>query len=316
MRFLQRDRVPEANTATIHPRLSGGRGDYYKECAHLRRRLSELLKERLSCPHQLVVVPNTTLGLFVVLLFAVARDWVPVGLYGGTYEPYNGWLRRVLGPKLVQSNQPHLAALMTHVCPTTGAIHDLRAADPRAARIVDAAQSLGTALNRDLFESSSAFAAPLHKNLGVATGLGLLGVNWRSIPPAHHEALREHLRLAEHGTMSRSELEHAVQTTELLTTEDLTNEVRIEIDPRITSVADKLNLEVLTPRGLQAHIVSFTGKSTRKVTDELDVTTLGGKYEERTDILRLSFHSQRLPDEARGKPIEEVVAGMLLQAKR
>jgi hypothetical protein len=278
--------------------------------------LKELLKGRLVCPHDLTIVPNTTLALSVTLLFVVARDWVPVALHNGSYAPYRRWLRYLLGPNLVAPHRRHLTALMTHVCPTTGAVQDLRRDGACKIGIVDAAQSLGTVLNRDLFESSAVFAAPLHKNLGLAAGLGLIGVRWEDVPAAHRAALREHLMLAEHGTMSRSLLDEAIRAVETHTSEELTNRARITVGPRLVGLAEEIGLRVLTPEGPQAHIVSFKADPPRKIPEMLNLPALGGKYDERSGILRLSFHSARLPVEGEGMPMEEVVVRMLRGAAR
>ena len=52
---------------------------------------------------------------------------------------------------------------------------------------------------------------------------------------------------------------------------------------------------ILTPAGVQRHIVSFRGKAGQSVESILDLARFPGKYFPGLDVARLSFHSDQLP---------------------
>ncbi len=299
-----------ANAASLHPSLDPKDG-YYRRCQKVRTELLSLVRERTGCGHRLYLTTNTTSGLLTLGAFAGAAGLLPMELSTGAYPSYAEELRF-----LFDDSPDCRSRLLTHLSPVTGRTHDLQPVSPSTFVIVDAAQSFATSLQDELFEGAPLFVAPAHKHLGLIFGLGFVGVRDDLVTAELRDPLHRMLAVMEEGAMNLQLLQSALDRAKDTSSGGLRhNSARIHVGERLKRVADSLGLEVLTPAGLQRHIVSLRASDGGSLAGILDLEHFPGKHFKAHGIVRLSFHSDDVSG-ANPAELEELTASILLSSAK
>jgi hypothetical protein len=272
-----------------------------------------MLRRLVGCPHTLYLTGNTTDGLIATMAFLSCQGLLPLRLSPGIYPEYARRIERLLGESEGASGVCR-SRLLTHLCPVTGRTYPLPRPAARPFLVVDAAQSFATGLQVELFERAPVFLAPVHKHLGLTIGLGLVAVRFDLVPRRLREALDNVLRLLEHGAVSLELLEKAIHAARAALDHGRGfNSARIQVGRRLQTSARALGLKIITPPGVQRHIVALRADRGRSIQDLLDLSRFPGKYFEDLEIVRLSFHSDELPG-ATPEQLEDLAATSLVEA--
>ncbi len=176
----------------------------------------------------------------------------------------------------------------THISPVTGEIFDLQRWSTETL-IVDGAQSIGTCFQGQLLRSAAIFLAPLHKHLNLGVGLGIVGVDFRRIAEHFHEDLETVLHVMKRGALNLPALETSV--AQLERKGPAINTARINVGRNLEVAAHRLGLSVVTPTGVQGHMVCFTGLGGRPIEEIFDSGRIAARILKKENILRISFHS-------------------------
>jgi hypothetical protein len=280
---------PKWNAAGLHPRF-GEAEDYFRSWAALRAQLLERLQRTLGCGHRLFLVQNTTQALLILLSWCGGRGFLPVGFVGVPHKYYGRYLTRAGLAIRGEKDEPR-ALLVTHLSPLTGEIASLPEFSPTLPIIVDAAQTLGTVLQDVLFQRAVLFAAPLHKHLGIATGLGILGVDMKRLGEPFASEVCALAECAAYGLVDRRLLQEACASLSACGISLPLNTITISVGDRLALLADRLGCDLLTPSGLQGHTVSFQCRDEAAVARASRIATNVGRYFAKGSILRISLHS-------------------------
>lgn len=291
---LKLDRVPHWNAAGIHPRLADSSEEYFGACAFVRREIKTRLRNCLRCSHELILCPNTTTAVIEMLGFVLMQKASKIFVHRPFYPKFEPLFTQCLHRDfLTECRETAQVLFVTHVDPITGEIYELPTPAPAQLLLIDAAQSLGSAIQDELNSRSTIFIGPCHKHLGLTPGLGIIGIEWGRVPVQFHEALHHYLALVEHGTMDLVMLRR-VHAALQSTTQPRVNQMRLHIGERLCNAVRQMGAEVITPRGPQLHIFAIRGKN-ESIPNIFDLQTLGGKYFPEYDVLRFSLHSTEWP---------------------
>lgn len=279
------------DSAALYPAIAAsfdtGNISYFAACNKARQEILATLSNSLHCPHTLFLTGNTSTGIVGILLGLFAAGRHLKCLLGCPYVPYTVLLEYLLANNSGNSS----VVYATHICPLTGTFVDIKH-HTNEILLVDAAQSLGTIFNNILFAEADIFAAPLHKHLGIAAGLGIVGVNESRIDSDVSAVVIETIEMMQHGTMHLSLLQKTLERLQQLDGKPLLNSARVRVSSRLVNYAISVGLRVLTPFGIQAHSVCFTASEPHRLIENLiDVGYSGGKLFKTENVLRLSFHS-------------------------
>jgi hypothetical protein len=228
------------------------------------------------------IAGNTSSGLIAVLLGVMLSGHQLPRLLNHPYSFYE----KLLGFKASAGGR---LALVTHISPLTGEVYPLRHG-LETVLVVDAAQSLGTLFQTELVDSAAVFIGPLHKHWNLVPGMGIVGVDFGAVGDAG-EGLRTTLEVLEHGTTNLGVLKECVQRLEGMQDKPAVNRARIMVGSELQSAAAELGLTVLTPAGVQAHIVSFTTQDGSFVGNRIDADRIGARIFAKDNVLRISMHS-------------------------
>jgi hypothetical protein len=273
------------DAAALHPRLQppGLTRHHFAEAAALRARVTDRLRQELHAPDFTpYLVHNTTSGLLAVLFAAGAlgRTVRTCGPDDQHYPAYAGILPRGGGPEAEWQ-------LRTHVSPLAGTVDDL-AGD--GVLIVDAAQSLGTALTSAALSRGDVVLAPLHKHLGLAVGLGLALVR-NGRPELEH--VHRVLGVAESGAQSLDLLrtaDRALQEAE----GRIFNRAVIDVADGLRAWCAQHGMRLLN-RGHGVPFACVTTADGSPVTERLAPS--GWRHFRTENIARFAFHSPGLADD-------------------
>ncbi|GHI41567.1 DUF6024 family protein [Streptomyces violascens] len=272
------------DAAALHPGLQspGLARHYFAEAAALRTSVKERLRQELRAPNFTpYLVHNTTSGLLAVLFAASAR-----GRTVRTCGPDNQHYPAYAGI-LPHSGRDAEWELRTHVSPLSGTIDDLAG---EGVQIVDAAQSLGTALTSAALSRGDVVLAPLHKHLGLAVGLGLVLV--RSGRP-ELEHVHSVLGVAESGAQSLDLLrtaERALQEAE----GRIFNRAVIDVDDGLRAWCAQHGMRLLN-RGHGVPFACITTTDGAAVTERLAPS--GWRHFRTENVARFAFHCPGLADD-------------------
>ena len=268
------------NAASIHPFLDN-ENDYYKKVFTVKKNLKFALKRELKCPHTIFLTNNTTSGLIGLLLAMQSKEKL-------RYNKENGFF--FLYQEILNNYNDSINArfqLITHICPQTGK-HLL--IDYGQNLIVDAAQSLGTPFQSELL-STAIFFGPLHKNMGITVGLGLVAVNFDLLPIDIASPIETVFNTLEKGIVNIDVLKIAVKKIYSTTENERYNYARIDVTDSLVEIAGNYGLEVLTPKDSTSHIISFGSLTKIPIRQTFNIDKMNGKYFNALDILRFSFYS-------------------------
>ncbi len=277
------------NAASSHPRFDLSE-DYYRHCADLKVLIAGRLQAMWNCEHRLFLTQNTTQGLILVLAWCGGRGLIPLGFSGTPYKYYSRFLQQA-GLAVTESLQNPRALLVTHMSPLSGAITPLPEYSPSLPIIVDAAQTLGTFYQSEVFKHAAIFVGPLHKHIGLASGLGILGVSMRWLGESHGNEVCALAECAGCGLTDARLLEEAWQRLRNDDGFEYINNIRIFVGDRLSKLAERLDCELITPMGLQGHTVSLRSKNKEASLRLLCVAKIIGRWFSRESILRISLHS-------------------------
>ncbi|KPC66505.1 DUF6024 family protein [Streptomyces chattanoogensis] len=274
------------DAAALHPGLQppGLTRHYFAEAAALRTSVADRLVHQLgpkAGKFTLYLLHNTTSGLLAVLAAASASGHA-VRTCGPDHQHYPAYAQI-----LPRGGADAEWELRTHVSPLTGTVDDLAGS---AIRIVDAAQSLGTALTAAALARGDVVLAPLHKHLGLAVGLGLVLVR-NDRPELEH--LHRVLRVAESGAQSLDLLRTAQRA--LREAEGrIFNRAVIDPDDRLRTWCAERGMRLLN-HGHGVPFACVTPVDGTAVTDRL--ASSGWRHFRPRNIARFAFHRPGLVDD-------------------
>ncbi|WP_323989145.1 DUF6024 family protein [Nguyenibacter sp. L1] len=271
---LERSHVVDA--AALHPDL--GRGlpaNYFRACAAARHELKSLLSSYLQLRHDLYLLSNTSHGL-VTVAAGLAHDGI---ILDASSSPYPGYA--ALAP-LPQTATGRRVRLLTHVDPLSGVVADL-ASGIQQPIVLDAAQSFGTIGRHADIARAEIFICPLHKHVGIAPGLGLLGLRPDLIVPG----LKSYAAAAEQGTAYLPLLRQALDEIERHNG-NLVNTLTFNVDKGFRSVLDNMGITLLTPNAELLPFVCLRGPLPGRLVDECLKHNLSTKHFVAQNIIRIS----------------------------
>ncbi|MER5931768.1 DUF6024 family protein [Streptomyces sp. NPDC002054] len=279
------------DAAALHPGLQepGLARHHFAEAAALRAAVTERLRQELrAADFTPYLVHNTTSSLLAVLFAASAsgRTVRTCGPDDRHYPAYAGILPRG-GPDAEWE-------LRTHVSPLTGTVDNLAEDGDgevgAGVRIVDAAQSLGTALTSAALSRGDVVLAPLHKHLGLAVGLGLALVR-SSRPELEH--VHRVLGVAESGAQSLDPLRTAERA--LCEAEGrIFNRAVIDVDDGLRAWCAQHGMRLLN-RGQGVPFACVTTADGSAVAERLAPS--GWRHFRTGNTARFAFHSPGFADD-------------------
>lgn len=267
--------MSELDAAALHPALreKGLGRHYFAESAAVRADLAGELVQHLRAENFVpYLVNNTTSGVLATLL-AAAMAGRSVGALGAADQHYPAYADIL----------PHTPTpdwqFRTHVSPLTGVTDPL---DGETVQVVDAAQSLGTTLTGGLLRAADVAIAPLHKHLGLTTGLGLVLVRRDRDELAQVHAT---LRVAESGAQSLQLLRTA-HASVLARAGRVYNVAEVIADEDLAAWCDDQGLRLLA-RGRGVPFACLTTNDGTAVTER--VSAKDGRHFRSHNVVRFSF---------------------------
>lgn len=263
------------DAAALHPDLCEIPGNYFRACAAARDALKANLACHLGLGHDLYLLSNTTHGL-VTVVAGLASDGI---LLDASSSPYSGYVSLVPIPQAATSGSTRL---VTHIDPVSGAVADLSSRMQRP-MVLDAAQSFGTIGHHAEVSRADIFICPLHKHVGIAPGLGLLGLK----PDLFAPGLRAYAASAERGAAFLPLLQQALDQIERHNG-NLINTLVFNVDEAFRSAIEGLGITLLTPDARDLPFVCLRGPMLGMHFDEFLTHGLSARQFDAENVVRIS----------------------------
>ncbi|WP_266065074.1 DUF6024 family protein [Brucella intermedia] len=265
------------DAAALHPDLQQVAPEgYFRRCAFVRSELKARLARYLDLEHDLFLLSNTSHAL-VTAIAGLLHNGLLLDTTTSGYSPY-----AELPSSLEARKAARRVPLLTHADPTTGQVIEL----PRRTEfptVLDAAQSFGTIRHHGKVTLADIFICPLHKHVGVSTGLGLIGIK----PGLQLPSLRAHAKAAEMGAASLMVLEAA-----LLRVDEhqgrIVNVLTFDPDDAFREVLSEHGVSVLTPNGAGLPFVCLRGSFPDHLIDACAIHELSVKRFTSEGVVRIS----------------------------